>query len=326
VNAIACTGSIAAAGPVAIVRQRTADAGSDEVVLYDYSSGGNPRIACSFGGHVIVQLIDPRHIVIVQQSAAVVELPEVRFHWFESGRVAPTLDEVAWSHPDVSSRTVEVHVTTSADDHVVTSVPNDLLDRCGPGSKLDFSRSGAHFFLLDRSAAELISLTVVAGVTTVLSVVPPGGGWAKDGEPGVAVWSPTSETLFYRQAGDVWEWTPDGGSQRFLPGVSWVSATVSADGTHLAYSVARPDGLHDVYLVTLNSDADPKLITSSGRSGPAFLTATQLWYRVDGESSGGCGGTSGELALIYDVSNGSETPSSIDEVIAAWPATSSDFP
>jgi hypothetical protein len=84
---------------------------------------------------------------------------------------------------------------------------------------------------------------------------------AARGNPAMTVWSPTSETLFYRQGGEIWKWTPAGGTQRYLTGVTWLRPTISPDKGHLA-SVPRPDGLHNVYLVDLARAGSQRLIGS----------------------------------------------------------------
>ena len=93
----------------------------------------------------------------------------------------------------------------------------------------------------------------------------------------MALWSPTAETLYYRQGGDIWQWTDGSGPQLFLPDTNWVQPTISADGAHLAYSVLRPDGLlHDVYLIDLANGGSPQKIGDGARKLPVFVNSTQL--------------------------------------------------
>ena len=79
------------------------------------------------------------------------------------------------------------------------------------------------------------------------------------------------------------------------------------------------DGLHDVYLIDLQSGSPKKL---SARNLPVFLNSTQLWYKS--ESEGNCG-PGGNQPLVYDLTDGSESSSVIDQVYAVWPATNSNF-
>lgn len=154
-----------------------------------------------------------------------------------------------------------------------------------------------------------------------MSVVPPSGGWPQGGWPAVAVWSPSSETLFYRQGGDVWRWKSAHGANPYLPDVNWYFPTMTPDGSRLAYSVLRPDGLHDVYLIDLAQGGTPERI-GEARNLPVFLNGAQLWYMSEGQ--GVCGhGT--DQPLIYNITDGSESPSIIDRVMHVWPATSSNY-
>jgi hypothetical protein len=216
----------------------------------------------------------------------------------------------------------EIHITTAAGDQVVASLPDEPTGFCGapfdfskPGA---FSRSGAHLFVLDNprilSGGLLSSLRVFEGTTTVLSLLPPSGGWAPGEHPAMAVWSPTSETLYYRQGGDVWRWTSGGGSSVFLPGVNWSYPTITPDGGHLAYQ----DEDQFVHLVDLAGGGDSQLI-GEAREKPAFLNGTQLWYTTP--NIHGCA-TGGEVPVVYDIVSGSEFPSIIDWVRYVWPGTS----
>ncbi len=340
VSQITCSGPIGTSDPVAIVRLRAAVEDIGDVVLRDYADPGSPRTACSFPASTwTAQLIDAHHVVIEADSRtntyAVIDLPEVRFHWFQlpsSGpgpwqpvfvAVSPGLDQVLWVSLDSQdSGTDIVHVTTSAGDTVVATVPDNNLGRCGSpddSSWGGYTHSGAHAFVLDQPFPSTHSLLVLEAETVVLSVLPPSAGWSTGAFPAMALWSPTSETLFYRQGDDVWTWTPGSDPVLYLQGVHWFYPTITPDGAHLAYAVLRPDDLHSVYLVDLAHGGSPQLIGDEPRTLPVFVNNTQLWFRSESENSG-CAGSNGERPLIYNLTDSSEAPSIIDEVIAAWPA------
>lgn len=333
VSQITCSGSIGASDPVAVVQLLAAVEGTGDVVLRDYADPRSPRTVCSFGFNSVTQLIDARHVVIDGHGAfAVVDLPEVRFHWFQPPggflAVGPKLDQVLWlTYDPEGTATDTIHLSTIAGDRVIATLPDNNIGRCGSSEDSKwaaYTSSGAHLFVLDQPFPQTSSLLVVEGETSVLSMVPPSAGWPQGGYPAMAVWSPTSETLFYRSGSDIWQWTPSGGAQRYLTGVNWLHPTISPDGSHLAYSVLRPDGLHNVYLVDLAHGGSPQLIGKGARKLPVFLNSTQLWFRSEGEDFG-CAGSSGEKPLIYNLSDSSEAPSIIDRVITVWPATSSNF-
>jgi hypothetical protein len=326
---ISCSGSIGPTDPVAIVLLH-----SGAVVLRDYFDLTHPRSVCQFpGAYFPGQLIDPHHVVIpgpARNEYALVDLPAMRFHWFQlPGQnstlvaVGPDLDEVAWLSADLAGNTDKVHLTTNTGDQVVGSLPNPHGGRCGSAddsSSGDFTHSENLLYVLDQPIPTLNGLLVLEGTRTMLRVVP-NGRWTLGMQPAMAVWSPTSETLYYRKAGSVWKWTAAGGAQVFLQGVAWYYPTISADGSHLAYAVLRSDGRHDVYLVDLAAIASPVRI-GAARTRPIFLNASQIWYKS--ESQGPCG-PGGDKSLLYDLTDNSESASIIDQPFAAWPATSSNY-
>jgi hypothetical protein len=338
VSKIACSGSIGTSDPVALVQMH----GAAERVLRDYADPASPRTVCTFGtfqNASVTSLIDARHVVLEDPGSgiytyAVVDLPEVSYHWFQLPgnqqtlrtfiAVGPGLDQVLWMTRDQASGTDKIHVTTHAGDNVIAALPNVFGGLCGgpeDSSALgEYTHSGADLFVLDQYP-NLNSLLVAAGQTAVLSVLPPRGGWSSGAGPATALWSPTSETLFYFQGKDVWAWSPGSSPKRFLAGVRWLHPTITPDGAHLAYSVAHPDGSHDVYLVDLAHAGTPRLI-GKARNHPVFLNSTQLWYTT--EVAQGCTGNPPK-PLVYSLVDGSESPSIIDYVLGAWPSTSSNF-
>lgn len=341
VSQITCSGPIGASDPVAIV-QLHHDPYTGEVVLRDYADPGSPRTACSLGNHSVVQLIDARHIVIGwggSAAYAVVDLPEVSYHWFQLPpystflAVSPRLEQIVWLSERLDANTSmstsrEIHMTTSAGDKVVASLPDEPVGFCGAppdySKRVAYSSSGAHMFVLDHprvlsgdNAAGALSLRVFEGETAVLSVIPPTAGWPEGEHPAMAVWSPTSETLYYRQGGDVWRWTPGGGPSLFLPGVNWSYPTITPNGSHVAYVLLGPEQ-YEVYLIDLANRGIPQLIGES-REKPVFLNATQLWYATP--YTQGCI-TDEPEPLIYNITDGSESPSIIDWVRGVWPAAS----
>jgi hypothetical protein len=348
VSEISCAGSIGVSDPVALVMLPAAVEGEEgEVVLRDYADPSNPKTVCSFGSGTyrggVVQLIDARHVVIGSSGAfAVVDLPELRYHWFavpysedpgaysmEFLAVGPKLDQVVWMRRSGLPGEDTIYVTTSAGDQVIATLPTPGSGRCGSpetdSKTAVYSRSGSHLFVLDQPIFNFHSLVVIAGGTNVLSVVPPSTGWPADDAPLMPLWSPTTDTLYYRQGGNIWKWTDGSDPQLFLSDTNWVHPTISADGAHLAYSVLRPEGLvHDVYLVDLANGGSPQRIGDGARKLPAFINSTQLWYRSQGDDHG-CVGSENERPLIYDIVDHVEFDSIIDWVVEVWPATSSNF-
>ena len=310
-------------------------------MLRDYSDPADPRTACilASGGRYagVQQLIDARHVVVHECRhhvcrLAVVDLPEVRYHWFELPRrrsefvaVSPNLDEVAWTsaNPDYAGR--QLHLTRADGDHIVSKL-RPQGGRCGSPDDSKhgaYTRSGEHLYVLDVPIANDTVFLVLAGLQRLLAMRPPSGGWSYEDQswPAMPVWSPLEETLYFRHSGHVWSWTPEGGEHRFLEGVSWRYPTISPDGRYLAYSVPQDDGFHNTYLMDLSAATPPELI-GQRRTMPAFITATQLW--LVSEQQGMCGPGLDER-LIYDINERAESSSIIQWVVGTWPGTSSNF-
>ena len=342
---ITCAETIGPSDPVALAWLVAGDPSVPQsFVLRDYADIGQPRTACTFVNVQVEQLIDARHIVIAAGGVhAVVDLPEVRYQWFqlppwsaESGSmfiaVSPRLDQIVWLTWRVgevgTSVLREIHVTTASGDTVVASLPDEPTGFCG--APLDYSKPGAYslsgdyLYVIDQprdaggGGGLNYSLRVFAGSTTVFSLAPPAGGWPSGGHPAMPVWSPTSDTLYYRQGDDVWRWTPDEGASMFLAGVRWATPTITPDGSHLVYAVQG-----DVYLAELASPRNPDLIGQGASRPPVFLNDEQLWL-FGTLADHGCAGSEGAPS-IYNITDGSESPSIIDQVRGVWPATSSIY-
>ena len=313
-----------------------------QLVLRDYADRDHPRTVCTLAGGPPAQLIDSQHLAFDVGGSglgywAVVDLPGVVMHWFQrpteqvvSGVAyipqflgfSPRLDAVAWLIFDPSTSNDNIHLTTVAGDQVVTTLPSSAPGRCGSpedSKAAGFAGAEGLYFVLDHQDPRKRSLAVIGDGQPLLRLAPDSGGWQSGSEgPNMALWSPTSDRLYYRISGDVWTWAASSGPRLFLPGVSWYYPTISADGRHLAYAVLRPDGLHDMYVADLATGTPPVKI-GAGRNLPMFLNATQLWYRSEGQ---GICGPSGDRPLIYDLMDGIESPSLIDYPIGVWPATS----
>jgi hypothetical protein len=334
VSPITCEGSIGDLDPVAIVRLRAPDDGVPPYpVLRDYADVAAPRTACTFGAgdYWIHSLIDARHVVIgggPDQQYAVVDLPEVRYHWFRLPRtelsftslmaVAPSLDSVTWRRASTDgSLARQILMTDASGDHVLVDLPAIETGRCG--SPLDssegaYARTGESFHVLDQPYASMNVFLAGLGTDVELTLYPPDAGWDETSMPLMPVWSPISETLYYRVGVEVMRWSPGSDPEVFLADTPWSRPTFTPDGNHLAY--ATDEG---VFLVDMTRDPAPRLIRADA-SLPVFLNSSQLWFKA--ADAGGC--VTGEISeRIYDLRDGSEAPSIIDEVIAVWPATSS---
>jgi hypothetical protein len=357
---ITCTGPIGATDPVALVYLRPTDpAAPNPVVLRDYADVHNPRTVCTFPNSDPTQLIDAHHVVVGGAGPslfAVVDLPEVRFQWFqlpphsesvasEFIAVSPELDAIVWMRAIPNDQTGdytkrEIHITTTVGDSVVASLPDEPTGFCG--APLDYSKHGAfsvsgeHLYVLDQprslqpvagggifAGASQYSLRVFAGTQLVYSVLPPSGGWLGGAHPAYPVWSPTADILYYRLGDDVWRWIPGSGASRFLTGTRWINPTISPDGRHVAYGVVGADGSTSAYLNNWPSPGQPQRI-GPVLQGPVFLNNSQIWLMTLGVNNG-CAGGEKPKPVIYNVEAHTTASSIIDGVRMVWPATSSNY-
>jgi len=338
---ITCDGAIGANDPVALVQLHSDIPNAGPLVLRDYADLANPRTVCTFGSDSAgpVQLIDARHLVIGWGSAyAVVNVPDVSMQWFqlpvtpgwgsEFIAVSPGLDQIAWRSVDPQGSSSDyIHVATAEGDQIVATLRDTNEGRCSSpeDSKYgDYSSSGAHLYVMNQPLASQASLVVFERTSESFSLLPPAGDWPEGANPAMAVWSPTSEMLYYRLGSDVWKWTPGSEPDLFLSGTRWFYPTISADGAHLAYAVLRPDALHDAYVVDLAHEGGPKLVGGGAHNYPAFVNASQLFLMAEALDTG-CSDGSQLTPKIYNVITGDEAGSVIDAVRYAWPATSSNW-
>jgi hypothetical protein len=351
IPSITCSGSIGSSDPVALVELRPNDpSAAAPEVLRDYVDLAHPRTACTSPSWQAAQLIDAHHVVVGGGGglSALVDLPEVRFQWFQLPNsetvasefiaVSPELDEIVWLKATPNNDTGyytkrEIHITAAAGDTLVATLPDEPTGFCGapldsskPGA---FSHSGEHLYVLDQprdlqgGGGSQYSLRVFAGTTLVYSVVPPAGGWPAGAHPAFPVWSPISETLYYRLGNDVWRWIPGAGASRFLTGVPWFNSTISPDGRHLAYALTGADGSSNAYLANLPVPGVSERI-GSALAGPVFLNNAQLWIMTQGVVHG-CAGGEEPKPVIYNVDAHDTAPSIIQGVHLVWPAMSSSY-
>ncbi len=342
---VTCSGAMDPGDPVAIVQLRGIDEEPGETVLLDFVDPSAPRTVCTFGGSrwLGARFVDGRHVVISSPTDAsdlylVIDIPEVRYHWVQLppgadasfpsmlAAVSPELDRLIWVSHEGGTAGDAVHVTTAASDRVIANLRDTNEGRCGDPDDSNvggFAPSGSLAYVLNRPLAVDAGLVVVDGEDIRYRLLAPKDGWPVGDGPAMAVWSPTQDTLYFRNGDDVWTWTADAGATKFLPGVRWSMPTISPDGTYLAYAELRPDGLPDVYLVDLANGPNPERLGTGRRNLPAFLGNTQLWY-MGTEDTPGCEGGSERTPLVYSLEDASETPSPIEAVIATWPATSSN--
>ncbi len=125
----------------------------------------------------------------------------------------------------------------------------------------------------------------------------------------MSTWSGTG---FYFPDGKGIEVLRDGVTSGFLPAVAWIHPNASADGTGIVYETRDAQGWHHVSVVNTATQKVREL--KKGRTRPVFLTARFIWYR--GESSPGI---SNGKTYVYDLQEGTETGSIIEQLWDVWP-------
>ena len=332
-STITCDGDIGPSDPVAVVSLKTGDEGVTTTVLRDYADLDAPRTVCTFGdgNWYGVGLIDARHALINSGGVqAIVDLPEVRYHWFALPQVegeyatvltvSPNLDAVLWTRQHQEPLSRQLMITTSAGDDVVAELPAVQGGRCGSpqdSNLADYQHLGRHYYALDQVYAAINTLIIASGADSELEVSPPVEGERDPATiPTFPVWSPIADELFFRMGDDVMRWTSETGPELFLADTPWFHPTITADGRYLAYTVDS-----DLYLIDFTTDVTPQLIREDVKQ-PVFVNDSQLWF-VDATGPG-CATDDVPAERIYDVRDGSESPSVIKYVQGVWPQTSSN--
>jgi hypothetical protein len=262
-------------------------------------------------------------VVITVPVAAVVELPSGLV--FELGTagglvaVAPDLSQVLWLS---RTRPPALHDSWDGGNIEVQQYPaagkpcGDADTASRPGA---FSRN-AHFgySLWDQGPSVPTFLNVVGNRAPAFALVPPSAGWGAQGGPRMAVWSPTSDQLYYEQQGSVWRWTPGAGVAQLKSGLKWIDPAISPDGRRIAYAVRGLDGLSIVHIMDATNGADQGTVSSEGRKRPFFLTNDLIWLKGDER---GCT-VNNRSTFVYDLRDQTETQSSLVQVWSTWPSTS----
>jgi hypothetical protein len=334
-----CNGDIGPTDQVAIVELRSKGR-AGPVVLRDYRDPANPTTVCEFGkaSGWSYSLLDAQHLLARNWDCyeggcayAVIDLPAVRYHWFaltdtnddyeELVGVSPNLDEVAWRSTTYDDPRVgeprSVYVTRSDGTELIGHLPPSGGGFCGEGPfHSGYARSGSYFYMLDYAGSPGV-FQIFRGRQRVFSLRTKSSAFAEG--PRSPIWSSVADTLYYLRGSDLWRWTADAGPQRFMPDVTWSSATISPDDHYLAYAASGADGSSDTYLIDLTATRPESQLIARKREAPRFLTDTQLWLQPE-PGSGGCAGPEPAPPVIYDINEGAEAPSIIRRVWSTWPA------
>jgi len=215
----------------------------------------------------------------------------------------------------------ELHLVAGGSDKLVSSMPS-ILGGCETPScafatqfRLLYSPDGKNISLSQSFGGPNFRLWTSEG--KLLKSNP------EDSSYSMSVWSDAS--LYFVDAGGVEAWR-DGATSPFLPGVHWLRPHASPDGSQIVYAASDSGGSTHVYIVNTSTKSIREIKKS--RREPVFLTSRYLWY--EGERACVAADlcdrslpvTTSGISYIYDLQNGTEATSTIDQVYDVWPHAS----
>jgi hypothetical protein len=303
--------------------------GSDRTVVRDVTDITHPKtIITSAIGSTIPRFVSGTDVSYLDQSGSLMRLdlagpsttaiaPCVRFYdWSPDGTTAVYLTQ--------SDSALTLHQVKAGLDRVLDSMPPVPGAGCGSQTcadrfdyRLSFSPDGAFISLVENWGGPDFRLWNSDG-TVVKSI--DASSLAGAEPPAMSAWS--GKSLYFRDANGVQVWR-DGAMSSFLPGVKWIRPKASPGGGQIVYAARDSAGWAHAYLVDISSAKVRDL--GKGRSEPAFLTPSLIWYRGERAcvTADSCDPTLAVVAsgttYIYDLQDSTETESRITSVADVWP-------
>jgi len=128
----------------------------------------------------------------------------------------------------------------------------------------------------------------------------------------MAVWSRQGDRLFFRDGNGVRTWDPPATVATLVPGLNWISPSVSPDGHRIAYTVLDPTTFH-LRVELLDLQTLQIRVLSPERWNAMFASDDLLLYGRAGVQVPGKG------TLAYDLKTGAETEVPFDILLDVWP-------
>jgi len=234
----------------------------------------------------------------------------VLYAWSPDGKTAAYV-----TNTDKAS---ELHLVTASNDRPVSTMPAIL-----GGCENPICAFATEFRLLYSPDGKYISLSQSFGGPNfrvwnsegkLLTSNPDGSSY------GMTVWA--GGNLYFVDANGVEVWR-DGVTSPFLPGVRWLRPHASPDGTQIVYAASDSAGVTHVYVVNTSNKAIREI--KKLRREPVFLTSRYLWYQGERACKAGdlCAPSLPVIfsgtTYIYDLQEGTESTSIIEEVHDTWP-------
>ncbi len=132
------------------------------------------------------------------------------------------------------------------------------------------------------------------------------------------VW--TGDRLLFTTLDGIEQWD-DKGLSLAVPGLRWIRAKLSPDGTQIVFHTNQAAGLPQVEVMNVTSLKTTKVSPSGGTEG-WFLDGTHVWYRGIEACPSPCGFQSYQptgAAYVADLSAGTVVASRIVQVADTWP-------
>lgn len=129
-----------------------------------------------------------------------------------------------------------------------------------------------------------------------------------------AVWARQRDRLYFRDNEGVRTWEPSGTVTTQVPGLRWITTSLSPDGNSIAYSVQEDKSPFTFRVAVLNLQTLQSRMLVADRVAAQFASDRLLLYTKAGGGPGGSG------VVAYDITTGVETALPYDQVIDVWPA------
>jgi Tol biopolymer transport system component len=129
----------------------------------------------------------------------------------------------------------------------------------------------------------------------------------------MGIWSRQVDQLLFRDGTSVREWHPSGTITTLVPGLKWISPSISPDGQKVAYTVLDPTTFH-LRVELLDLQTLRVRLLSSDRWNAMFASNDLLLYGRAGVQIPDRG------TLAYDLNTGVETKLPFDILLDVWPA------
>ena len=310
--------------------------GSSTTVLADVTDATHPHPICTITGGSVPQLVTQRMIswsatqtagqsgpsMLLTMDLFAGSGPTTIASWtgglFMDGLFAWSPDESSLAYVTSDAGGVNLHLLSGGGDRVVVTlgaVPGRGVNLSEDSAFIGFSADGTYFALVQTFSGTGPHLQVRKTKDGTLAYSQADGT--------MATWSHSGSDLYFREPGKtvIKQWDPTTGvTQLFGAQQAWILPTTNPGDDSVAYSLLDSAGLPHVWIYGHGGRAGGEL--GNIRTSPVFLNTTQL-FLAEAEACTNCGPGPGykldDKTFVYNLGTQSETASSIQSVLGAWP-------